>query len=236
MSTESLRAARTVKKILTSVHDHGVVDVFSNYTTQELIASIYTLSRLQKACQLYERNQILQSPSPIPTTRLLLEDLTHYAPFATAAYGWTMDLATGGRWHRGDIQALIKITKVPPDHIVTVNWEAKTNRPAFFVVRDETRKSKRLVLSIRGTWSPHDVLTDLSCTPENYTVGKRQHQAHNGMLEAARGVASMAQELIAQELDEHPDYSLVIVGHSLGGSVAAGECIAVVTVIGWINE
>jgi hypothetical protein len=225
MSTESLMAARTVKEILTSVHDHGVVDVFSKYPTQELIASIYTLSRLQKACQFYERNQI-QSP-PIPTR--LLEDLTHYAPFATAAYGWTMDLATGGRLHRGDLQALYKMTKVPPDHIVTVNWEAKTNRPAFFIVRDETRK--RLVLSIRGTWSPHDVLTDLCCTPEDYTVGKRQHQAHNGMLEAARGVASIAQELIAQELEEHPDYSLLLVGHSLGGSVAAGECDIVVSVI-----
>jgi hypothetical protein len=228
-------AARTVKKILTSVHDHGVVDVFSKYPTQDLIASIYALSRLQKASQFHERNQIIQQsspPSPIPT--LLLEDLTRYAPFATAAYGWAMDLATGGRLHRGDLQALYKMTKVPPDQIVTVNWEAKTNRPAFFIVRDETRK--RLVLSIRGTWSPHDVLTDLCCTPEDYIVGKRQHQAHNGMLEAARGVDSMAQELIAQELEEHPDYSLLLVGHSLGGSVAAGECDAVVSDIGCMNE
>lgn len=41
------------------------------------------------------------------------------------------------------------------------------------------------------------------------------------MLEAARGVASLAKETIAQELDDHPDYTLLLVGHSLGGSVAA---------------
>ena len=41
------------------------------------------------------------------------------------------------------------------------------------------------------------------------------------MLAAARGVMSLAEEIIEQELDSHPDYSVVLVGHSLGGSVAA---------------
>jgi hypothetical protein len=41
------------------------------------------------------------------------------------------------------------------------------------------------------------------------------------MLEAARGVASLAKETIQQELQDHPDYNLLLVGHSLGGSVAA---------------
>jgi Lipase (class 3) len=41
------------------------------------------------------------------------------------------------------------------------------------------------------------------------------------MLAAARGVMSLAEEIIAQELEINPDYSVVLVGHSLGGSVAA---------------
>ena len=41
------------------------------------------------------------------------------------------------------------------------------------------------------------------------------------MLEAARGLASSAQEIIEKELQANPDYELVLVGHSLGGSVAA---------------
>ena len=75
--------------------------------------------------------------------------------------------------------------------------------------------------SIRGTWSAHDVLTDLWCTPEDYTVSTKTYRAHNGMLEAARGLASYAEEIITKELEDNPDYTLLLVGHSLGGSVAA---------------
>ena len=41
------------------------------------------------------------------------------------------------------------------------------------------------------------------------------------MLTAARGVALLSEDVIAQELEDHPDYSLLLVGHSLGGSAAA---------------
>jgi hypothetical protein len=149
----------------------------------------------------------------------LLEDLHHYAPFAAATYGWKMDLATAGRLHRGDLQALVRMTNIDEDDVVSVNWESRANRPAFYIARDTRRK--RIVLAIRGTWSAHDVLTDLCCTPEDYYVSSCHHRAHNGMLAAARGVASVAEEMIAQELEAHPDYTLLLVGHSLGGSVAA---------------
>jgi hypothetical protein len=90
---------------------------------------------------------------------------------------------------------------------------------AFYIVRD--KKRKRIVLSIRGTWSAHDMLTDLCCTSEEYFVGRRLHKAHNGMLAAARGVSSMAEDIVAKELEDNPGYSLLLVGHSMGGSVAA---------------
>lgn len=90
---------------------------------------------------------------------------------------------------------------------------------AFYIVRD--RKRKRIVLAIRGTWSAHDVLTDLCCTPEEYFAGRKRLRAHNGMLTAARGVSLLAEDVVAQELEDHPDYSLMLVGHSLGGSAAA---------------
>ena len=41
------------------------------------------------------------------------------------------------------------------------------------------------------------------------------------MLEAARGVAALAEDIVISELRQYPDYSLLVVGHSLGGSVAA---------------
>ena len=47
------------------------------------------------------------------------------------------------------------------------------------------------------------------------------NSAHHGMLEAAQGLLKSTQEIVARELNENPDYSLVIVGHSMGGGVAA---------------
>lgn len=41
------------------------------------------------------------------------------------------------------------------------------------------------------------------------------------MLIAARGVASLAEEIITKELKDNPEYKLLLVGHSLGGSVAS---------------
>jgi pimeloyl-ACP methyl ester carboxylesterase len=41
------------------------------------------------------------------------------------------------------------------------------------------------------------------------------------MLEGARGIASAIEEAVELELAANPDYSLVVVGHSLGGGVAA---------------
>jgi hypothetical protein len=87
------------------------------------------------------------------------------------------------------------------------------------------------------------VLTDLCCTAEEYggptdddppswtqrirggngkasSAGPR-FCAHHGMLEAAMTVALKVEDLIEEELAANPEYSLVLVGHSLGGGVAA---------------
>ena len=127
MSDDSIAAVKTVRQIITSVHDHGVVDVFSKFPPQELITSIYALSRLQMANQHYERRH-MHLDEHVKDTQLM-EDLSRYAPFASAAYGWTMDLAMGRRLHRGDLQALVKMTGIPLEDVVIVNWESRPNRP-----------------------------------------------------------------------------------------------------------
>jgi hypothetical protein len=50
---------------------------------------------------------------------------------------------------------------------------------------------------------------------------KYKARAHQGMVNAARGLSKMTHELISSELASNPDYNLVLVGHSLGGGVAA---------------
>lgn len=128
---------------------------------------------------------------------------------------------------------------------------------AYFIVRDFKRKA--IVLGIRGTLSPRDVLTDLCASSENFIVEDALEdvdsigdigyagevyasstlmtpaanngravkppllvgRAHKGMLDAAKSVARMTATTITEELQSNPEFSLIIVGHSLGGGVAA---------------
>jgi hypothetical protein len=57
---------------------------------------------------------------------------------------------------------------------------------------------------------------DVSTATPPLIVGR----AHKGMVDGAKSVARVTGKVISNELDAHPDYSLVIVGHSLGGGIA----------------
>jgi len=177
----------------------------------------------------------------------LLDDLAHYFAFANAAYGWK-GFAFCGRWRifgGNNNRILARSTGIDRRDIVTANWHSKANRPAYFIARDIKRNA--IVLGIRGSLSPRDILTDLCASSENFIVeddpelgdilDKRNDnstmttttaappvivgRAHKGMVDAARSVARMTGKTISDELDAHPDFSLVVVGHSLGGGVAA---------------
>ncbi len=49
MSKESALAVKTIQQIIDNFPNHGVIDVFSQYPTRDILASIIALSRLQKA-------------------------------------------------------------------------------------------------------------------------------------------------------------------------------------------
>jgi hypothetical protein len=344
LDPESTAAIKTVRDIITSVNDHGVVDVFQKYKIRDVTSSIYALSRLQRAAQHWQRQQVMPSDDdddnsddeydiddesslsscyPIVKDAKLLEDLAHYAVYANTVYGWTMDLVFGrgdkkrhhpwrpfgrkgqerrqrndsgrggsgnGRFPsfaNGSLQTLLRRAGIHRRDVVAAVWESKTHRPAYFLVRDHAKQT--LVLCVRGTYSAHDVLTDLCCTAEEFeplspppvskstrltttrvvvssddTSNNIQEQksgekswtvltvipdlyfdiaeycctitsslssvfldrrqrccGHHGMLQAARALHQDAEALVRAELEAHPDYSLVLVGHSMGGGVAA---------------
>lgn len=113
--------------------DHGIVDLFKHHEPTKILVSIYALSKLQAACQVYERSAIAtnypQCDGDTDPDLTLLQDLYDCIPFATAAYGWKFNLATAGQFHKSDVQGLVKMTQVDRKDIVTVNWEARPNRP-----------------------------------------------------------------------------------------------------------
>jgi len=243
LSEESAKAVKAIRDILTSMEDHGIIDVFAKYPSQDVAASFYALYRLQHAACQYE--QMLLDQDEVQQSSLnkepkdlhhVLEDLSHYVVYATAAYGWKMDLAFKGKLHMGNEQALMRKTWISKDDIVHLSLKSKTHLPVFFLVRD--RKRKALVLCVRGTWSVRDILTDLCCTSEEYESPvspafllsvlawkarpPQRYCAHHGMLEAAMTVAIEMEDVVQAELEAlGPDYSLVLVGHSMGGGVVS---------------
>lgn len=135
VQSDTVAAIKAIQEILDSVDDHGVIDVFKRYPTKELVAAIYALSRLQAASE-FHLGQIAKRRKfgplkdfPRLEENELLDELCHYAPFASAAYGWKLDLATAGRIHRGDSNAVVKMTKIQPDDVIKVEWGSRANRP-----------------------------------------------------------------------------------------------------------
>jgi hypothetical protein len=242
MSKESAAAIKKILTILANVEEHGVVDSFKKYPNQDVWASVYALSRLQRAAIYHDR--LYEQSFPVFQDRKLLEDLAHYVVYANVAYGWKMDLAFRRRFSGGDLKALLRRTGIPLEDVIAAEWESRIHRPGYFIVRDQSKQ--KIVLCVRGTWTPHDILTDMGCTaedfdppprdlatasmfgdlvrsPTNYlwkTLGKKS-RAHHGMLEAARALFLDAKPILEKELESNPTFGLVLVGHSMGGGVAA---------------
>ncbi|KAH7666686.1 putative lipase/calmodulin-binding heat-shock protein [Dioscorea alata] len=108
--------------------------------------------------------------------------------------------------------------------------EAKAGllKPAFTIIRDE--RSKCFLLIIRGTHSIKDTLTAATgaVVPFHHSVldeGGVSNlvlgYAHCGMVAAAHCIAKRTTPILRKALSQHPDYSIKIVGHSLGGGTAA---------------
>lgn len=101
-------------------------------------------------------------------------------------------------------------------------------KPAFTIIRDKSERC--FLLLIRGTHSIKDTLTAATgaVVPFHHSVlcdGGISNlvlgYAHCGMVAAARWIAKLSTPYLLKALDEHPDYKIKVVGHSLGGGTAA---------------
>jgi hypothetical protein len=96
----------------------------------------------------------------------------------------------------------------------------KTRVPSWLLAAQP--QSKRVVLAIRGTHTPEDALIDADHERAVWesAVGGR-HVCHRGMLRAARAILDDCGCRAALELFRSAEYSLTLVGHSLGAGVAS---------------
>ncbi|KAH8272951.1 hypothetical protein KR026_000370 [Drosophila bipectinata] len=184
------------------------------------------------------------------------QTVIHYMYFAQGAYGWPMYVIINRSkmWHllpelkcfgcfcgNGDdtevIQdncclcnyaALKKTLQMGDIDIVYATYHVDVGETPFFVAVDYTQRA--IVISIRGTLSMKDILTDLNAEGEVLPLNPPRDDwlGHKGMVQAAIYIKNKLQEdnIIEKALQRNPDrqthsFDLVLVGHSLGAGTAA---------------
>ncbi|XP_075479813.1 uncharacterized protein LOC142520636 [Primulina tabacum] len=133
-------------------------------------------------------------------------------------------------WHfsKKPFPLFLEETGYSKEDVLLQEPKAGILKPAFTILVDH--KAKNFLLLIRGTHSVKDTLTAVTgaVVPFHHTVvyGGGVNNlvlgyAHCGMVAAARWIAKLATPRLLMAVNSHPDYTLKIVGHSLGGGTAA---------------
>lgn len=124
--------------------------------------------------------------------------------------------------------ALKKTLQMGDIDIVYATYHVDVGETPFFVAVDYTHRA--IVISIRGTLSMKDILTDLNAEGEVLPLQPPRDDwlGHKGMVQAAIYIKNKLQEdnIIEKALQRNPDrqthsFDLVLVGHSLGAGTAA---------------
>lgn len=139
-------------------------------------------------------------------------------------------------------QTFAHLTRLDADDVLhadiqTLDMEA-TYVPTFYVVRDMKRKV--VCVAVRGTQSFADIVVDLDMKTEDITASlaewrgmevdetAERYAYHAGIWRAAKTLVSPGSTLfqkLCETLNEHSDFGLVLVGHSLGGAIASAAAI-----------
>ncbi|KAG2208661.1 hypothetical protein INT47_007759 [Mucor saturninus] len=147
-----------------------------------------------------------------------------YWKFSIASYGWKglnfigqgNGIFSDAMREHSDAKSIIEYLIIPKEDLLAYEFRsAEAFRPSYFIARD--RFTNSIVLSIRGTMSIMDTLTDLVCEYEPWKGGF----VHSGMKNSAMWFfRNVVPQLIAYS-NEHSATALTIVGHSMGASTAA---------------
>ncbi|XP_078347675.1 diacylglycerol lipase-beta-like isoform X2 [Oculina patagonica] len=200
------------------------------------------------------KGEILQKGTPVnlsdPKEKSLVEDAAHFMKFALGSYGWPLYMfmnPCSGPWSLCGGIRCCECCRVSLEHISSDNcchcnsaglklqaqledidlvyccYHNKIYEVPFYVAVDHDHQA--VVVSIRGSLSMQDALTDLTGQQEELNIdGVETFHAHKGILRCARYVKSVLEkrELIQCAYSRAGEnYRLVIVGHSLGAGTAS---------------
>ncbi|KAI8646601.1 hypothetical protein BD408DRAFT_359507 [Parasitella parasitica] len=158
----------------------------------------------------------------------LIDNACHYFSFALMAYGWRGlcylgmygQYVRGARDRRSNRLAIIRYLRLHPEDLLGYEYALRKGasfQPSYYVALDRPRRA--IVLSIRGTWSLYDAITDLVCEYMPWKNGL----VHSGMLASAQWFYTSIIPQIFRYIHHHRDKldRFIITGHSLGGGTAS---------------
>jgi len=91
-----------------------------------------------------------------------------------------------------------------------------------FIARDDHRKE--IIIAFRGSKELGNIITDaeIMLVPlESPGVDAGDACIHLGFQEAYNEVATNVLRVVGSQLNTHPEYTVIVVGHSLGGAIAS---------------
>jgi hypothetical protein len=192
-----------------------------------------TGAKLLKAFILTQKfYESLPRPMPAAARKIqdtgLIETACHYFSYALVAYGWRGlcylglygQYIRGVRNRRSNRLAIIRYLHLHSEDLLGYEYALRKGasfQPSYYVAIDRTRHA--IVLSIRGTWSLYDAITDLVCEYKPWKGGL----VHSGMLASAQWFYTSIIPQIFRYIYHHKDdlKSFIITGHSLGGGTAS---------------
>ncbi|XP_033734525.1 sn1-specific diacylglycerol lipase beta-like isoform X2 [Pecten maximus] len=189
-----------------------------------------------------------ERPPLPPQDWMNIRNMSHYMKYAMASYGWPLfvfaNLSLGlcklcgecrccacardsGEVHYDNCcqchtAAIRRWTDVDDADLLYVSFYNKIYALPFFVAVD--RKEKSVVVSVRGTLSLRDALTDMSadcvCIEQD---GCSDWKCHKGIYQAACYIRDELQtkHILEKAFEQNQGARLVVTGHSLGAGAAA---------------
>ena len=119
------------------------------------------------------------------------------------------------------LAGLKKLSGLNEMDIMYASFENDLFCTPFLVFIDH--EMKNVVIALRGTFSMHDVITDLTASTEPIEFPDHPtFKVHKGMLKTATWVKEKLEELeiLEHSFEKVNNYGLVVTGHSLGSGVA----------------
>jgi len=203
LSPESQEVIEDIGRLIERVNDY---DLDGKQYNGSLFVLLAVIKKIQNISEFEAWEQNLPDVTNIPQT--ILDEVKYYSNFAFNVYSASTE---------NDTKAIAEKMNIPEDDLILENIceaEEENYCPKFVFLIDH--ESRKLILAVRGTKSIGDCLLDMVCDDSPFLTG----HAHSGILRGARELWTLVSASVVSALTLHPDYDLIVTGHSLGGGVA----------------